>query len=167
MKFTTLKLFLVISLIFAGTGLHAQSKSDRLFDNFRNKPGVTYFAFTRDMKDAFDIDLDSGQNISGDLQEVRFLSYNPHKGKLSGNDFLHKAIGLLPNRCKQLLSVDDDSDAEIWMLGNKRKAKEFHVFVHNKSSQDLQFVVSFYGDFDIKKDMDSIREISLSMSKGK
>ncbi|HKJ43961.1 MAG TPA: DUF4252 domain-containing protein, partial [Sunxiuqinia sp.] len=162
---TIFKLILVVSLIFAETDLFAQSKSDRLFDTFQNKPGVTYFAFTKNMNDAFNIDLDEGQTISGDLQEIRFLSYNPHKGSLTGNDFMHKAVGLLPHSYKQLLAVDDDSDAEIWMLGNKRKAKEFHVFVHNKSSQDLQFVVSFYGDFDIKKDMDGIREISMSMSK--
>lgn len=167
MKPKALRLILIVSLIFAETGLFAQSKSDRLFDTFRNKPGVTYFAFTKNMNDAFNIDLDNDKNISGDLQEIRFLSYNPQKGGLSGPDFMHKAIGMLSHSYKQMMSVDDDSDVEIWMLGNKRKAKEFHVFVHNKSSEDLQFVVSFYGDFDIKKDMDGIREISMSMSKEK
>lgn len=161
-KITMASLFLIISVIVV-----AQSKSNKLFDTFRNKPGVTYFAFTKNMQDAFNIDLDSGKTISGNLQEIRFLSYNPHKGSLSGNDFMHKAIGLLPRSYDQLISVDDDSDAEVWMLGNKRKASEFHVFVHNKSTEDMQFVVSFYGDFDIKKDLDGIREISMSMSHDK
>lgn len=161
-KITMASLFLMISVIVV-----AQSKSNKLFDTFRNKPGVSYFAFNKDMQSAFNIDLDSGNTISGDLKEVRFLSYNPHKGSLSGNDFMHKAIGLLPHSYKQLISVDDDSDTEVWMLGNKRKASEFHVFVHNNSSEDMQFVVSFYGDFDIKKDLESIREISLSMSNDK
>lgn len=161
-KITMASLFLIISVV-----VMAQSKSNKLFDTFRNKPGVSYFAFNKDMQSAFNIDLDSGNTISGDLKEVRFLSYNPHKGSLSGNDFMHKAIGLLPRSYKQLLSVDDDSDTEVWMLGNKRKASEFHVFVHNSSSEDMQFVVSFYGDFDIKEDLESIREISLSMSNDK
>lgn len=51
------------------------------------------------------------------------------------------------------------------MLGNKRKASEFHVFIRNESDDDLQFLISFYGDFDID-DIDNVREIGLNMSLG-
>ena len=164
MKNNKSKLIIAISLMVACTSLFAQSKSDRLFDTFRNKPGVTYFDFTKDMQDAFNIDLNEGKTLTGDLHEIRFMTYNPQKGQLDGQDFLRKAVGLLPGAYDKLVSVDDENDAEIYVLGNKRKAKEFHVFVHNESSEGRQFVVSFYGDFDIKKDMDGIREIGLSMS---
>lgn len=155
-------LFLLAS---AGTVL-AQSKSDKLFDTFRNKPGVTYFAFTKNMNDAFNINLDDeGKTIKGDLNEIRFMSYNPKKGGLHGTDFVRKASGLLPGSYDRIVEVDDDSDAEIWMLGNKRKASEFHVFIKNDSDDDMQFLISFFGDFDID-DVEGVREIGLSLSIG-
>ena len=159
----TVKMTIALLFLFVSGIVVAQSKSDKLFDMFRNKPGVTYFAFTKNMTDAFDIDLDDGKTITGDLNEIRFMSYNPKKGELSGSDFLRKTVGLLPGAYDKIVSVDDENDAEIWMLGNKRKASEFHVFVHNDSPENMQFVVSFYGDFDID-DVDGIREIGLNMS---
>lgn len=164
MKNNKSKLIIAILLMVACTSLLAQSKSDRLFDTFRNNPGVTYFDISKDMQNAFDIDLDEGKTIAGDLHEIRFMTYNPQKGQLNGDEFLRKAIRLLPAAYDKLISVDDENDAEIYVLGNKRKAKEFHVFVHNQSPDGRQFVVSFYGDFNIKKDMDGIREIGLNMS---
>ena len=159
----TVKMTIALLFLFVSGIVVAQSKSDKLFDMFRNKPGVTYFAFPKNMTDAFDIDLDDGKTITGDLNEIRFMSYNPKKGELSGSDFLRKTVGLLPGAYDKIVSVDDENDAEIWMLGNKRKASEFHVFVHNDSPENMQFVVSFYGDFDID-DVDGIREIGLNMS---
>ena len=165
MKTIQTKLTLTILLMVACTALFAQSKSDRLFDTFKNKPGVSYFDFNKNMQDAFNIDLDEGKTITGDLHEIRFMAYNPEKGELDGHEFLRKAIGLLPAAYDRLASVDDESNLDIFVLGKKHKAKEFHVLVHNDSPNGRQFVVSFYGDFDLKKDVDGLREISISMSK--
>jgi hypothetical protein len=148
------------------TGLFAQSKSDRLFETFRNKPGVTYFAFTKNIADAFNIDLDDeGKSITGDLHEIRFMSYNPVKGNMNGHEFLDRATGLLPSAYAKVVEKDHENNAQIWMLGNKRKASEFHVFIQNKSEEGSQFLVSFFGNFNID-DMDKVREIGLSMSNG-
>ncbi len=160
----TLKILFLSLIVLASIVAVAQSKSDRLFDAFRNKAGVSYFAFTKSMTDAFNIDLDDeGKTIKGDLNEIRFMSYNPQKGNLNGPDFITKAVGLLPGSYDRIVEVDSENNAEIWMLGNKRKAFEFHLFIHNESDNDNQFLISFYGDFDID-DVEGVREIGLSLS---
>ena len=160
----TLIIITLLSISATAAFSQGKSKSDKLFDAFRNKPGVTYFAFTKSMNDAFNIDLDdAGKTIKGDLHEVRFLSYNPRKGKLTGRDFLQKSTALFPSAYDRVVEVDSDNDVEVWMLGNKRKASEFHVFVKNDDNDDMQFLVSFFGDFDID-DMEGIKEIGLSLS---
>ncbi|WP_339738836.1 DUF4252 domain-containing protein [uncultured Sunxiuqinia sp.] len=160
----SLKTIFISLIVLVSTVAVAQSKSDQLFDAFRNKPGVSYFAFTKSMTDAFNIDLDDeAKTIKGDLSEIRFLSYNPKKGNLNGPDFITKAAGLLPGAYDRIVEVDSENNAEVWMLGNKRKASEFHVFIRSESSDDNQFLISFYGDFDID-DVEGVREIGLSLS---
>jgi len=163
----TSKTILLSLIVLVSTVAMGQSKSDKLFDSFRNQPGVSYFAFTKSMTDAFNIDLDEeGKTIKGDLNEIRFMSYNPQKGNLNGADFIKKAAGLLPGSYDRIVEVDSENNAEIWMLGNKRKASEFHIFVRNESANDNQFLISFYGDFDID-DLEGVREIGLSLSNDK
>ncbi len=160
------KIILVLLFLVSMGVVLGQSKSDKIFDSFRNKPGVTYFAFTKSMTDAFNIDLDDeGKTIKGDLNEIRFLSYNPEKGSLTGTDFMKKVSKLLPPAYTRIVEVDDDNNAEIWMLGNKRKAKEFHIFIENEADDDMRFLISFFGKFDID-DVEGIQEIGLNMTIG-
>lgn len=164
MNIRLIQTLFVVCLLLASTAAMAQSKCDKLFDTFQNKPGVTYFAFNKSMTDAFNIDLDEeGKTIKGDLNEIRFMSYNPEKGQLTGAEFIRKATGLLPGAYDRIVEVDDENNAEIWMLGNKRKASEFHVFIRNESDDDMQFLISFFGDFDVK-DVEGIRKIGLNLS---
>lgn len=156
---------LFVALMLISTMGWAQSKSDRLFETFRNKPGVTYFAFNKQMTDAFNIDLDEeGKTIEGDVQEIRFMSYNPEKGQLDKNDFIQKSGKLLPASYKLVeLDENDDDDATIWMLGNKRKAKEFHILVKGDDNDSMAFWISFYGDFNVR-DLDGIKSVGLEMA---
>jgi hypothetical protein len=146
------KIFFIIGFLLATLLLSAQSKSDRIYDTFANKPGITNFSFTKNMIDAIDLDLgDDGdeRNVSGDLKEIRFISYNPEKGQLSGDEFIKKAISMLPRSYKKYEDEDDDSDSEIWLLGGKKKYTECHLFVKNKNGEGNRFIVSFYGDFKV------------------
>ncbi len=162
----SVRIIIIVALVLIAGAAAAQSKSDKVFDAFRNKPGVSYFSFNKSMQDLFDINLDEeGKNIKGDVNEIRFLSYNPEKGKLTGSEFISKASGLLPRAYDRVVKADAENQSEVWMLGNKRKASEFHVFIRNESDDDLQFLISFYGDFDID-DIDNVREIGLNMSLG-
>ncbi len=143
-----------------------QSKSDKMYDAFANKDGITSFSFTKNMIDAINIDLgeDDEQNVTGDLHKVRFMSYNPEKGTLSGSDFIKKAIAMLPSGYTKYEEDDgDDSDAEIWLLGKRKKYTECHVFIKNENSAGNRFVISFYGDFTVN-DIDKLKDQGREMS---
>ncbi len=159
------QLFLILSLIFAGAVFAgAQSKSDKMYDEFDGKDGVLNFSFSKNMIDAIDIDLgdDDEKNVTGDLHQIRFMSYNPEKGEFSGSDFTKKAIRSLPSEYKKFEGYDDD-DAEIWLLGKKKKFQECHVFTTNDDDEQMRFVVSFYGDFTVN-DLEGLKKTGKGFS---
>jgi hypothetical protein len=145
----------------------AQSKSDKMYDAFENKDGISSFSFSKNMIDAINLDLGEDgdeKSVTGDLNKIRFMSYNPEKGELSGPQFLEKAIGYLPKSAYRKFEDDDaDSDAEIWLMGGKKKFQECHVFVKNERDDQMQFVVSFYGDFTVN-DLEKLRKTGKDFS---
>ncbi|MGE0018461.1 MAG: DUF4252 domain-containing protein [Draconibacterium sp.] len=158
---TMKKTLLTFSLALITILSFAQSKSDKMYDAFANKDGISSFTFSKNMIDAIDLDLDDDGNkkqVTGDLHQVRFMSYNPEKGSLTGAQFCDKAIGYLPKTSYHKFVDDEpDNDAEIWLMGGKKKFTECHVFVHNENTKGLQFVVSFYGDFTVS-DIDKLKK---------
>ena len=120
MKTITTLLF-ALGLLLAGLLASGQSKSDKMYDVFANKDGVTSFSFSKDMIDGIDIDLgdEDEKNVTGDLHRIRFMSYNPGKGSLKGSEFTKKAIALLSAKYKKYEDDDEDSDATIYLLGGK------------------------------------------------
>jgi len=160
-KFAFISVVLILSQL-----VNAQSKSDKMYDTLSNMDGVNNFSFTKNMTDAVNIDLgDKGdeKNVTGDLHEIRFMSYNPKKGKLSGTEFTKKAVSLLPSQYKKYKNEDDDSDAEIWLLGRKKKFSECHVFITNADNNQMRFVVSFYGKFNVN-DLDGLKKTGQEFS---
>ena len=148
----TIKFLFAFAITFATLFSSAQSKSYKIYDVFSGKDGVSNFSFSKNMIDAIDINLGDGdeKNVSGDLNQIRFMSYNPEKGSLSGSDFTQKAINLLPSQYKKYVDEDDqDSDAIIYLLGGKKKFTECHVFLTNEKENQMRFIVSFYGDFNV------------------
>lgn len=146
--------FLLASLL-AG----AQSKSDKIYDVFSGRDGITNFTFSKSMIDAIDIDLgddDDERNVTGDLNKIKFISYNPEKGDLSASEFTKKAINMLPSQYKQYEENGDD-DVEIWLLGKNKKYTECHVFTKGENNSNFRIIVSFYGDFTVN-DIDKLRE---------
>ena len=145
-----------------------QSKSDKMYEAFANKDGISSFTFSKNMIDAINLNLgDEGEekNVTGDLYQVRFMSYNPEKGSLTGQQFIEKAIGYLPQNAYNKLEDDDaDSDTEIWLAGGKKKFTECHVFVKNEDTKALQFVVSFFGDFTVN-DLQKLKKSGKDFSK--
>ena len=153
---------LIVIWVFAATSfVDAQSKSDKMYDVFSGNDGISSFSFSKSMIDAIDLDLgdDDDKNVTGDLHRIRFMSYNPEKGNLSGSDFIKKAISLLPSQYKKFEDEngEDDEDVEIWLLGKKKKFTECHVFVKNDDDNQMRFIVSFYGDFTVT-DLENLRE---------
>lgn len=92
-KFVSIIAISLISVCYA----KAQSKSDKMYDTFSGKDGISNFSFSKNMIDAIDLDLGDDENekkVTGDLYQISFISYNPEKGELSGSEFTKKAIGL-------------------------------------------------------------------------
>lgn len=159
----TFQFVLICIAVLSATTLMGQSKSEKLFEAFRNKPGVTYFAFNKDLADAFDINLeDKGKKVEGDIREIRLLSYNPDKGQLSQAEFLKKSADLLPSSYR-LVEDETDDDARVFLLGNSKKATEFHIQIRSDEPNGMCFWISFYGDFDIK-DLDGIKAVGREMA---
>lgn len=159
---------LIVIWVFAATFfVDAQSKSDRIYDTFSGNDGVSSFSFSKSMIDAIDLDLgdDDDKNVTGDLHRIRFMSYNPEKGNLTGANFITKAIGLLPSQYNKFEdeNSDDDDDVEIWLLGKKKKFTECHVFIKNDTDDQMRFIVSFYGDFTVT-DLENLREKGKGLS---
>lgn len=161
------RFLLIVVFLFATYLSNAQSKSDKMYDVFANKEGVTNFSFSKNIADAFNIDLgndDNEKNVTGDLNEVRFMSYNPKKGDLSGSDFIKRATSLLPSKYKMHEDENDEvDDAEIYLLGGKKKFSECHVFIKNQEEEQMRFVVSFFGDFTVN-DLEGLKETGRSFS---
>jgi len=149
----TIRILFIACLVIAANLSNGQSKSDKMYDVFSNTDGVTSFSFSKNMVDAINIDVGEygdEQKVTGDLHQVRFMSYNPKKGELSGREFTQKAIGCLPKtQYRKYDGKDEDEDTEIWLLGRKKKFKECHVFTKNTNDNQIRIVVSFYGDFNV------------------
>ena len=168
MKTITTILTSVILLI--SQMLVAQSKSDKMYDMFANKDGISSFTFSKNMIDAINLDLgEEGdeKSVTGDLHQIRFMSYNPEKGSISGTDFIEKAIGYLPRSSYHKYDENEqDSDTEIWLMGGKKKFQECHVFLKNEDENQMKFVVSFYGDFTVN-DLKKLRKTGKDFSTDK
>jgi hypothetical protein len=163
---TITTLFFALGLLLAGLLASGQSKSDKMYDAFANKDGITSFSFSKDMVDAIDIDLgedDDEKRVTGDLHQVRFMSYNPKKGSLSGSEFTKKTIGYLPKSAYKKFEGEEDDDTEIWLAGGKKKFSECHVFLKNQEENQIRIVVSFYGNFRVN-DLESLKETGKNMA---
>ena len=162
---TIIAIFFAIGMLLASLVTDAQSKSDKMYNAFNNKEGVTNFSFSKNMVDAVDINLDDEfeNNVIGDLYQVRFMSYNPKKGDISGTDFTKKAIGYLPKSAYKKYEDEGENDSEIWLLGRNKKFKECHIFTKSEHDDQLRFVVSFYGDFKVN-DLDILKNTGESIS---
>ena len=99
------QIFLTILALTAVLISVAQSKSDKMYDAFSGKDGVSNFSYSKSMIDAIDIDLgdEDEKNVTGDLHQIRFMSYNPKKGGLSGPEFTKKAVAMLPSQYKKMI----------------------------------------------------------------
>ncbi|MCA1758947.1 MAG: DUF4252 domain-containing protein [Bacteroidales bacterium] len=162
----TVKIFSVAIFLLLFQNGFAQSKSDKMYDAFSGKEGISEFSFSKSMIDAIDIDLgDDGdeKRVTGDLHQIRFMSYNPKKGSLSGSEFTKKTIGYLPKSAYKKYEGEDDEDAEIWLAGGKKKFSECHFFLKNQKEDQIRIVVSFYGNFRVN-DLKSLKEAGKNMA---
>ncbi|MBN1820951.1 MAG: hypothetical protein JW833_09545, partial [Prolixibacteraceae bacterium] len=96
---------------------------------------------------------------------VRFMSYNPKKGKITGDEFTEEAIGYLPKSVYKKYENDEDEvdGAEIWLQGSRKKYSECHVFFQSAKENGIRLIVSFYGDFKVE-DIDGLKKAGKNFS---
>lgn len=163
---TLTTLFFILGLLLSTLLTSAQSKADKMYNSFADTDGVTSFTFTKDLSDAFNIDLgDDGeeQKVTGDLKQVRFMTYNPEKGEWTGDAFISKAISKLPSKYHKYEEKGVDSNMEIWLLGKKSKYSECHIFIRNNNQKGNSLIVSFYGNFNVN-DLERLKETGKNFS---
>ena len=166
-QLTGIVILICAVVFFAG----AQSKSDKMYDVFANSDGIATFSFSKNMIDLIDLDLgdnDDEKNVTGDLNRIRFMSYNPDEGTISGDDFIRKAVGLLPAQYKKYDAdeAEENEEAEIWLLGKKNKFKECHVFINSDDASGMRFIISFYGNFTVN-DLKNLKKTGRDLSENK
>ena len=152
---------LVAVLISTLTG-SAQSKSYRVFDEYSNKEGFTYFAFSRAMIDAVNLTLDEeNKKVTGDLNEIRFLLLNREKSNLGSSlsKVLANKFDNLGYRKVEPKDSDKNEDVEFWIDGDSKRINECHVIVRNSEDKQFSCLVSFYGKFKVE-DLESLEKFS-------
>jgi len=151
MKSITILVAALYAFLIQTIGL--QYDSGKPFGTVEEMDGVTCFSLSKNTINTIDVDLkDQNKNLSENLNQIRIIIYHPEEGKVQGGEFIHKAISLLPSPYKQLVDRHElDKQVEIWMKGKKNKFYECHLFIKNENDDENQFIVSFYGKFDINQ----------------
>lgn len=156
------KLVVLAVLIISALSGPAQSRSYRIFDEFANKDGFTYFAFSKAMIDAVDLKLDEGnKKVTGDLNEIRVLILDREKSKLVGPlpKILAGKFEKLDYKKAVPKETKENDDVEFWVDSGPNRVKECHVIVKDSNDGQFSCLVSFYGDFKVG-DLENLEKFS-------
>ena len=156
------KLGVLVALLISTLTGSAQSKSYRVFDEYANKEGFTYFAFSRAMIDAVNLTLDEeNKKVTGDLNEIRFLLLNREKSNLGSSlsKVLANKFDNLGYRKAEPKDSYKNEDVEFWIDGDSKRINECHVIVRNSEDKQFSCLVSFYGKFKVE-DLESLEKFS-------
>ncbi len=161
MKILLLILF-TVSLLAITVFASAQSRSNKIYDQYVHKDGYTYFSFSKAMIDAVNLNIDEeNKKVTGDLQEIRILILtevkNQEKEKLRKSlsekfdELNYKKIEFSEGNKNEHIEFRIDKELEI--------VRECHVIIGNNEDENFSCMVSFYGTFKIE-DLKSFEKFS-------
>jgi len=156
------KLGVLVAIIVTTLTGSAQSRSYRIYDEFANREGFTYMAFSKSMIDAVDLKLDEeNKKITGDLTEIRILVLNREKSNLGQSlpKIMSEKFGKLNYKKVQPNDSKGNDNCEFWIEGDSKKVKECHVIVKDDKDNQFSCLVSFYGNFKVE-DLKSLEKFS-------
>ena len=156
------KLGIWVAIVVTALTGSAQSRSYRIFDEFANRDGFTYVAFSKSMIDAVNLNLDDeNKKITGDLNEIRILVLNREKSNLGASlsKIVAEKFNKLNYRKVEPKDKGESDDVEFWIDGNSKKVKECHAIVTDSKDNQFSCLVSFYGDFKVD-DLKSLEKFS-------
>jgi len=136
----------------------AESKSDKIYDMFNGKDGVTSISFSKSAIKPFEMFFDDeSKKVIYKMEKIRFMSYDENKGDLSSNDAFNRILKELNEssyfkidpdeiNCENCKTDWNKKNIRLIGHGNKTKMDEFHIVVIDNNSCLL---FSFYGDITI------------------
>ena len=141
MKYFTL----FISCFFFSLSLFAGGGSEKIHSEFGSKQGVLGMSFSKQMLDAFDLDMDwkeAVKNLQGDFESIKVLV-------ISDDEIKQKYQSQIKTRLKRMgyKEVDLEGENEDIIVYTDKKRKNFNE-VHILSRGDESGVlISIYGNF--------------------
>ena len=158
------KIGILIALVLTSMVSNGQSKSYRIYKEFDQQDGFTWFSVSKSMLDVVDLTLDDeNQKVTGDLKEIRVMVFNPKKAE-SHQDFYRMMNRKLSRMHYKEVEPDDagtSGNLTFWIKGNKRKVRECHIVIGNDNPNGLNCLISFYGDMDVRH-LDELKSIGES-----
>ena len=115
---TSYQLGIVLALLFTTLAGSAQSRSYRIYDQYANREGITFLAFSKSMIDAVNMNIDEeNKKVTGDLMEIRVLFSNREKNKNHGSlaKSISEKLNTLDYRKIRPDDAKDDDNVEFWI----------------------------------------------------
>jgi hypothetical protein len=171
-----MKLGIFLAILLSSLFGFSQSKSNKVYDKFSGKEGVSSISLSKSAITPFEIFFDDDtKKVICKMERFRFMSYDENKGKLSSNDVFDRitnefgsaeyfSIDQAELNCKNCKGNWNDENIRLWGRGNRTSMDEFHLLVIDNNNCIL---FSFYGSFsidDINKCADFSNTANLKIS---
>lgn len=135
----------------------AQSQSDKIYDMFSGKEGVTSLSFSKSAIKPLEVYIDDEtKKVIYNMKKIRFMHYNENKGQLSALNVYNRVKSELNG--SDYFEIDqsemntDHSDFDeydnitLYGRGNRNNMDEFHMVIFD---DETSLVLSFYGDITV------------------
>lgn len=155
---------IVMALLLASLVSNAQSKSYRIYNEFDQQDGFTSFSLSKSMLHVVNLTLDDeNKKVTGDLNEIRVMVFNPKKAQLHKNFYrmMNQKLSRMHYKKAEPEDADPSDNVAFWIKGNKRKVRECHIVIGNDNPNGLNCLISFYGDMDVRN-LDELKSIGES-----
>jgi len=158
------KIGIMIALLLTSLVSNGQSKSYRIYSEFDQQDGFSWFSVSKSMLDVVDLTLnDENKKVSGDLKEIRIMVFNPKKTQLHKDFYrmMNHKLSRMRYKKAEPENSDPSDNVSFWIKGNKRKVRECHIVIGNDNPNGLNCLISFYGDMDVRN-LDELKSIGES-----
>jgi len=151
------KLGIFLAIMLCSLFGKAQSQSDKIFDMFSGKDGVTSFSVSKSAIKPFEVFIDDEtKKVIYNMKKIRFLHYNENKGQLSalnvytrvkselnGSDYFEIDLSEMNTDHSDF---DEYDNITLFGRGNRYNMDEFHMVIFDN---ETSLLLSFYGDITI------------------
>jgi hypothetical protein len=154
-----IKLGIFLAVLLSSILGFAQSRSNKVYDMFSGKDGVSSVSLSKSAIAPYDIFFDDDtKKVIYKMDRFRFLTYNENKGRLRADDVFERIVNELNSveyftidpselNCKNCKGNWNDENTRLFGRGNRSSMDEFHILVIDNNTCLL---FSFYGNISIE-----------------